>query len=300
MADNKLLDEGIERNDIPGDNQDTSEEQNSSESEESIIEFVSDPAPVDETDMLDTLDPDDIQFESTDGNVHMSDGANGDSSGCGNTNDTPDSEDGFDAIDGLLNKSEGSDENTHKDPAAKSMKKEKMPKINWDNDTILHIIEFCLIALFFVSLICLLVSAAGKKKEYVVNLALNEETVSAITNMLENYSVRQAEEAPAAEATANEAGRLGVNCIDVSEEEAKMGIPVGVKIVRIDELSAASIAGLKEGDIISAIDNVQVAYSERMAEVVKNYRPGDVALVSILRPQAGIYYVQTVPVVLMR
>jgi len=79
---------------------------------------------------------------------------------------------------------------------------------------------------------------------------------------------------------------LGVQMRDISDEfakEKKLSTLEGVYIVNVLEKSAANIAGIKEGDIITAIENVSVKSTAELQEQVGRYRPGDIVQVTVLR-----------------
>ncbi len=73
---------------------------------------------------------------------------------------------------------------------------------------------------------------------------------------------------------------LGLSYIpdNVSDEELKkLGVKQGegVYVSGVNEGSAAKDAGIKEGDYITAINEVEVTSASEMVEQVANYRPGD-------------------------
>ncbi|MCU0404811.1 MAG: trypsin-like peptidase domain-containing protein [Chitinophagaceae bacterium] len=73
---------------------------------------------------------------------------------------------------------------------------------------------------------------------------------------------------------------LGVNYIpdNVSDEELKkLGVKQGegVYVSGVSKGGAAEEAGLKEGDYITAINDVEVSSSSEMVEQIANFRPGD-------------------------
>jgi len=79
---------------------------------------------------------------------------------------------------------------------------------------------------------------------------------------------------------------LGVSMreIDASfASEQKLATMNGVYVVKPLENSAAAIAGLREGDIITAINNSSITSSSQLQEQVARFRPGDKVTVSYLR-----------------
>ncbi|MCL2435045.1 MAG: Do family serine endopeptidase [Lentimicrobiaceae bacterium] len=79
---------------------------------------------------------------------------------------------------------------------------------------------------------------------------------------------------------------LGVQLIDINNEfakEKKLSTLEGVYIAKVMENSAAKIAGIKEGDIITAIEGIKVKSTAELQEQIGRYRPGDIIQVTVLR-----------------
>ncbi|MFC5727596.1 S1C family serine protease [Nocardioides vastitatis] len=68
--------------------------------------------------------------------------------------------------------------------------------------------------------------------------------------------------------------RLGIGISDSSE---------GARIERIEDGSAAADAGLRDGDVITAIDGRPISDSESLIATVRSYRPGDRVKITYLR-----------------
>lgn len=79
---------------------------------------------------------------------------------------------------------------------------------------------------------------------------------------------------------------LGIQIVDVNAELAKdekLGVVKGVYIAEVGENSAAKKAGLHKGDVIVAIDDVDVHGVAQLQEQIAVNRPGDRVKVSYLR-----------------
>lgn len=80
--------------------------------------------------------------------------------------------------------------------------------------------------------------------------------------------------------------KLGVTMQAVTEEvqkEMKLSSLDGVYIVEVSAGSSADKAGIKKGDVITAIDGAKVTSMAFVQEKVNGYRPGDKAVVTIVR-----------------
>lgn len=81
-------------------------------------------------------------------------------------------------------------------------------------------------------------------------------------------------------------GFLGVSIGNISPElaeEMDLTNLEGVFIARVNEGSGAEDAGIEEGDIILAVNNISVKTSPELQEQVSKYRPGDKISVKLLR-----------------
>lgn len=79
---------------------------------------------------------------------------------------------------------------------------------------------------------------------------------------------------------------LGIAISDINAElakEKKLGVTEGIYVGGVNDGSAAAIAGIKEGDVITAINSVKVKTVAQLQEQVNRYRPGDKIQVTILR-----------------
>jgi S1-C subfamily serine protease len=79
---------------------------------------------------------------------------------------------------------------------------------------------------------------------------------------------------------------LGVSITNINEELAKkyeINTLEGVYVDAVNDGSAAAEAGIKSGDVITAINNVRVKSTSELQEQVSRYRPNDEISVTVLR-----------------
>lgn len=94
-------------------------------------------------------------------------------------------------------------------------------------------------------------------------------------------------------------GYLGVSGVDVSEEVAKTyNMPQGVYISRIVSGSAAEIAGLKQGDIITGFAGRNITAMEEIQDLLQYYAAGTTVDVVVERSVNGNYEEMTFSVTL--
>lgn len=87
----------------------------------------------------------------------------------------------------------------------------------------------------------------------------------------------------------DEKGYMGVRVKTVTDEASYYNIPNGVYIEDVSEGGAAQKAGLKTGDIITSINNMEVTTSESLQEKVNSYRKGTEIEVTFQRSNNGSY-----------
>lgn len=94
---------------------------------------------------------------------------------------------------------------------------------------------------------------------------------------------------------AHEQGFLGVSPQDVTEEIMEMfGIPVGVYVSTVVEGSSAEKAGLKVGDVIRYINDVEITSGVQLRELISSIRVGTDIEIVYMRHINGEYKEQKV------
>lgn len=82
---------------------------------------------------------------------------------------------------------------------------------------------------------------------------------------------------------------LGIQCTTVSENYASYyGIPQGVYVSAVVTGSPAESAGIRQGDIITAIDNTSISSTDDLKTALANYSSGDSATITLSRAQSSI------------
>ncbi len=86
---------------------------------------------------------------------------------------------------------------------------------------------------------------------------------------------------------------LGVTINDITPElskEKKIEVTEGVYIAAVGDRSGAMDAGIKEGDIVIAIDGEKVARAAELQEKVSRHRPGDRVGLTVLRDKKELNF----------
>ena len=97
----------------------------------------------------------------------------------------------------------------------------------------------------------------------------------------------------------SEQGFLGVGVQAVTEEISEsFGIPIGAYISTVVENSAADKAGLKIGDIIQYINDVEITSDVQLRELISSIRAGTDIEIAYMRHIDGGYKKYTITVTL--
>jgi len=80
----------------------------------------------------------------------------------------------------------------------------------------------------------------------------------------------------------------GFKMYNLSENKAMLGVTTdevgdGVKIQSITKQSAAEKSGLKEGDIITKVDDKKIETPDDLSDVIQDHKPGDKVTVTFIR-----------------
>ncbi len=77
---------------------------------------------------------------------------------------------------------------------------------------------------------------------------------------------------------------IGITPSSVTSSEAqRYNIPLGVYVESVQQGSCGETAGLKRGDIITALDSYEIESYEDLAAALKKYRAGDEAVLTVYR-----------------
>lgn len=97
----------------------------------------------------------------------------------------------------------------------------------------------------------------------------------------------------------NEKGYLGVTGRNITKSVSdSYGIPVGVYVVSVSDTGAAYKAGIKQGDVITKINDTTVSTIEEVQEIVNSNKIGTTIKVTVKRSDDGKYKERIVDVTL--
>ncbi|MCH5266869.1 MAG: trypsin-like peptidase domain-containing protein [Lachnospiraceae bacterium] len=96
----------------------------------------------------------------------------------------------------------------------------------------------------------------------------------------------------------DEKGYLGISGQTVTDEVARFNVPNGVYVSEVAKNGAADKAGIKQGDVITALNNMEVRSIESLQEKANSYRKGTEVEITIQRSDAGTYKEQKLKVTL--
>lgn len=94
---------------------------------------------------------------------------------------------------------------------------------------------------------------------------------------------------------------LGISGVDVTQTVSDTyNMPKGVYVAQVVEESAAALAGVMQGDIITRFDGRNITSMEEIQNLLRYMSAGDTVEVVIKRAQSGEYVEQTLEIVLGR
>jgi serine protease Do len=98
--------------------------------------------------------------------------------------------------------------------------------------------------------------------------------------------------------TDSQKGYLGISGKTVTQEASNFNMPEGVYVAEVAENGAAEKAGIKMGDIITAINDIQVTTIESLKEKANSYKKGTKVTITLQRSNNGTYQEKKVDVTL--
>lgn len=92
----------------------------------------------------------------------------------------------------------------------------------------------------------------------------------------------------------SESAFLGISGVDVTDDVARnYGMPTGIFVAQVTEGSAAQLAGIQKGDIVTAFAGKEVSSMEELSSRLQYYKAGETVEVTIQRASDGEYVEQT-------
>lgn len=112
-----------------------------------------------------------------------------------------------------------------------------------------------------------------------MGFAIPISTATPIINELMNHE----------ELTDKERGYLGVSVRTVTEEASEFNMPQGAYVDQVSKNGAADKAGILVGDIITAVNGIQITTKDGLSELVNSYRVGTKVKITLMRGTNGTY-----------
>ena len=76
---------------------------------------------------------------------------------------------------------------------------------------------------------------------------------------------------------------VSVNKNEISQEAQAYGVPAGAQILVVTPGLCGEKAGLQAGDIVTKVDDTEVANGNELINAIANYSPGDTVTLTIYR-----------------
>lgn len=98
---------------------------------------------------------------------------------------------------------------------------------------------------------------------------------------------------------ADKAGALGVTVTDISSEAKQLyNVPAGALVYTVTDDGGADAAGIKEGDIITKLDQTKISSKAQLLDRMKYYEAGETVTVTVMRFEDNAYTEQQFDVIL--
>jgi putative serine protease PepD len=72
----------------------------------------------------------------------------------------------------------------------------------------------------------------------------------------------------------------------VTDASSDDGLLTGASIEGVSDGSAAQEAGLREGDVVTRVENEMITSSSSLVATVRGYRPGDTVTLTVVRERS--------------
>ena len=77
---------------------------------------------------------------------------------------------------------------------------------------------------------------------------------------------------------------MGITVQDVTESDTqRFGFPAGAVVTSVEEGSCAEVAGLKQGDVITKMDDTEITGMNQMVSVKNRYKAGQTVTLEVFR-----------------
>ena len=88
----------------------------------------------------------------------------------------------------------------------------------------------------------------------------------------------------------NKVAYLGISGIDVTSEANRIqGVPFGGFVTKVDMSSPAMLAGIQQGDVITGINDRDVAVFQDYTSALMLFEPGQTVTVTVMRQSQDEY-----------
>lgn len=78
--------------------------------------------------------------------------------------------------------------------------------------------------------------------------------------------------------------QIGISCQDITESISQSyNMPVGVYVISVSEGSCAEAAGIKQGDVITAVNGEEITTYSELKAIKKNFKSGDTMTLTVNR-----------------
>lgn len=124
----------------------------------------------------------------------------------------------------------------------------------------------------------------------IVGIITSNKTNSDIGNVIYAYGITDLIRIMNKMSNSNKVAYLGISGIDVTSEANRIqGVPFGGFVTKVDMSSPAMLAGIQQGDVITGINDRDVAVFQDYTSALMLFEPGQTVTVTVMRQSQDEY-----------
>ena len=126
-------------------------------------------------------------------------------------------------------------------------------------------------------------------KGEVVGIISRDEDMTELSNLICAYPVGDIMSSIERMSNGQDRALLGIYGTDVTKEAMDLGIPKGAYVTDVDMNSPAMECGIQSGDVVTMMGTNEIESFTQLESAIDSFRPGDEAVITVLRANLNGY-----------